>query len=51
MSAALNDYGNIRWNKDAIHLYQSRGPKSALLTFWAGNGYFVSPIYCQNGST
>jgi hypothetical protein len=46
-----NDYGNIRWNKDAIHVYESKGQKNAVLTFWARDGYFVTPIHCQNGGT
>ena len=48
-SARPNDYGNIRWNKAAIHLYKSRGAKSAILTYWARDGYFLSQVYCQNG--
>ncbi|HEY1429521.1 MAG TPA: hypothetical protein VGF18_08100 [Candidatus Tumulicola sp.] len=47
--ARPNDYGNIRWNKAAIHVHKSKGAKSAVLTFWAKDGYFRVPNYCQNG--
>ncbi|HXM06488.1 MAG TPA: hypothetical protein VN936_03450 [Candidatus Acidoferrum sp.] len=46
-----NDYGNIRWNKSSIHIYKSKGPKSAVLTYWAKDGYSTYPISCQNGGS
>jgi hypothetical protein len=44
-----NDYGNIRWNKAAVHAYKSKGATTAILTFWARDGYFKYPNSCQNG--
>jgi hypothetical protein len=44
-----NDYGNIRWNKAAVHVYKSKNAAIALLTFWAKDGYFTYPISCQDG--
>jgi hypothetical protein len=44
-----NDYGNIRWNKAAVHVYKSKIGTTALLTFWAKDGYFTYPISCPNG--
>jgi hypothetical protein len=44
-----DDYGNIRWNKATIHVYKSKGADTALLTFWAKDGYFTYPISCKSG--
>jgi hypothetical protein len=46
-----NDYGNIRWTPTAVHVYKSKGAATAVLTFWAKDGYFTDPISCQNGDT
>src|SRR5580692_8796214 len=48
-AARTNDYGNIRWNKPSLHLFKSKGAQTALLSFWAKDGYFTYPMSCQNG--
>jgi hypothetical protein len=48
-AARVNDYGNIRWNKVAVHVYKSKSGSSATLTFWAKDGYFTYPNSCPSG--
>lgn len=43
--------GNIYWSKGKLKLtYPPHGKKSVVLNFWAPDGYFTDPMYCQNGS-
>lgn len=42
---------NISWNKKRLNLrYDSKPTMDAVLTYWAPNGYYLTPFYCQNGS-
>jgi hypothetical protein len=49
-SPATGSCCNIFWNKNRLRLpYPTKGHAQAVLTYWAPNGYFTYPIYCQNG--
>jgi hypothetical protein len=47
---ATHGTGNIYWNKRRLHLNYDRGHwESAVLSYWAVDGYFLEPPYCKHG--
>ncbi|MGA2760797.1 MAG: hypothetical protein ABSF08_10815 [Candidatus Cybelea sp.] len=41
--------GNIYWNKPDLRLKGDGARGEAILTYWAPDGYYTEPVYCQNG--
>ena len=42
---------NIFWNKRRLDLpYPATAHAQAVLSYWASNGYFTYPVYCEKGS-
>lgn len=51
VSSASGSCCNIFWNKKRLTLrYGSKPTMNAVLTYWAPNGYYLSPLYCRSGS-
>jgi hypothetical protein len=42
--------GNIYWNKHELRLpYPSTSYRKATLTYWAPNGFYLTPLECKRG--
>ncbi len=51
VSPASGSCCDIFWNKKRLNLrYGSKPTMDAVLRYWAPNGYYLTQIYCQNGS-